>query len=340
MPTLKEMTEEYNSYVPAANDNGGEFEVKKTFKCTKEKVQKMIDEVKTVANKKTETKEVKKEVKPQSKKDGKEMGKAIEVSYTQHLVLNLFKKAEMKVDALVKAFEKATGKTKGLHLILSQIEKKGLVEKYEEDEVKMVDITKDGKKAAKQDTPEKPKEKVKAPVFVPPHSEEDIEGMKKKKVKKAIKANEEAKAAFIAEHGEPKAARQSNNYQGTIESGKFQDELTGKTSQTVKAQAATKDLWNTIVTPNILITKNDFIRECVENHSITKSTAANQWKFMIEKEHSESVNQERLIIANGTRGKAANPELPPFETEKPGKAEKKDKKNKKSKKKKGKKGKK
>lgn len=307
MATLREMTDQYN--ILAKQVNNSKYPVRSNiFKDSKIKVQAIIDELKSLSIKPNQkTKEVNKMAKNEN----------VKITYGQHVVLSLFgKKSEMKVEDLKAGLEKETGNGKGIHLLLSQLKKAGLVDAYVENEEKIADITKEGKEAAKLEQPEKPvpivrkPRKPKNPDYVPLFTNEELEAMNKKKRKKAEKKEKRNRKAYTKQYGEiveKKTVKKRNpsNYDGKITTNKWQKE--GE----ISACNGARDLWENEVTKNILMNRKDFIARCLD-FGITSGTASGAWNFM-KNEHKDTINQERLTLATGLRGRGVEqPVLPPF----------------------------
>lgn len=202
------------------------------------------------------------------------------VTKTQHVVLNLFSKTKMPVEKMKESLEKETGSGKIIHVMLSALAKKGFVLITNDNDLKMAEITKEGKAMAKTEQPDEAPKKEPKPKYVPLYAEEELNGMKKKKRKKAQKKELAAQTAFISEHGAikstPTPSTNPSNYQDTIKHGKYQVK-TGKPSATKAAQ----DLFDQIVTKDVLVTQADFIKGC-EEHEINKGSARSVWYKMIK----------------------------------------------------------
>jgi hypothetical protein len=243
------------------------------------------------------------------------------------MVIGLFGdgKKTLSVESLKIALTKKTGSGKAIHLHLSKLATLGLVDLYEEKGVKVAELTKAGKEEIKN-VPKnyvppvkvERKKRVKketTPVveYVPLYTQEQLDEMKKKKRAKALKKMEKHEKAWREENPTPvvkeRKPRVKSEYTDSVPVGKWQKSV-GKPTPSMAA----RDLWDDIVTPNILITKRQFVEECQTN-AINKGTATAQWYFMVDSKNTAEINVERLKLASGVRGRGVQPELPPFVVE-------------------------
>ena len=335
--TLKELQAEYDAKLIELN-GAGEFKAKK-FK-TKAEAMDMLDDIETFIEQnndmeenagsseeekpKEEKKAGKKDATPGTKPDGS-------VNRVQWVILNLFgRKKSMLMGALKDAYMEDQEKDNAT-IVPAQVGmmvKLGLLEKEGEKDKAKITITKAGKEAAKGEepavgSPAKPKK----PAFEPPYSDEEIADAKKKKAKKMKKANEEAFAAYKAEHGRtqtPTPDHLKSQYEGTVPEGRWQK---GRKNQSKPSSSrAVMDLFEQECydedSGTVLMSKVDFIALCVEEHKINEGNARTNMNGMIRHHKVPKEAWENI----GSKPKATKSEDK--------KEKKKDKKKKKGKKKK------
>lgn len=214
--------------------------------------------------------------------EGSEESQKVYVTEKQYAFLSLFtKKAILVKNLQAKMEEESEGSGKAVHILISGLEKKGLLttelNKKDEKTVALTDAGAEIKKAKFEPAPEKPKakgkKKAKAP-FVPPYSEEEIAGAKKKKAAKMIAANEEALELYNSKPSRSAGTRTPSTYNGKVEVGKWQKE--NDTSE----KWACRDEWEKVVTKKFLMTRMQFCHHCVDNYDMKISTPGGQWSQM------------------------------------------------------------